>query len=83
MHAEEPMQRSLLRYELMGRIKPYSMFMQKAERDLVKKGQEDGDRKVVFYVPNSFSQSVRFFSDHIHLDTFLVIPILQSLTTEV
>lgn len=72
MHAEEPMQRSLLRYELMGRIKPYSMFMQKAERDLIKKGQEDGDRKVVFYVPNSFSQSVRFFSDHIHLDTFLV-----------
>ncbi|MFM7277699.1 MAG: acetyl-CoA hydrolase/transferase family protein, partial [Microcystis aeruginosa] len=48
------------------------MFMQKAERDLIKKGQEDGDRKVVFYVPNSFSQSVRFFSDHIHLDTFLV-----------
>ncbi|MGV2388464.1 MAG UNVERIFIED_CONTAM: hypothetical protein LVR29_09495 [Microcystis novacekii LVE1205-3] len=58
--------------ELIGRIKPYSMFMQKAERDLIKKGQEDGDRKVVFYVPNSFSQSVRFFSDHIHLDTFLV-----------
>jgi len=59
MHAEEPMQRSLLRYELMGRIKPYSMFIQKAERDLIKKGQEDGNHKVVFYVPNSFSQSVR------------------------
>ena len=55
MHAEVNMKRSLLRYELMGRIKPYCMFMQEAERDLIKKGQEDGDRKVVYYVPNSFS----------------------------
>jgi itaconate CoA-transferase len=72
MHAEENMKRSLLRYELMGRIKPYCMFMQEAERDLIKKGQEDGNRKVVYYVPNSFSQSVRFFTEHIDVDTFLV-----------
>src|ERR1700747_683516 len=72
MHAEENMKRSLLRYELMGRIKPYCMFMQEAERDLIKKAQEDGGRKVVYYVPNSFSQSVRFFTEHIHVDTFLV-----------
>jgi itaconate CoA-transferase len=72
MHAEENMKKSLLRYELMGRIKPHCMFLQEAERDLIKKGQEDGDRKVVYYVPNSFSQSVRFFSEHIRVDTFLV-----------
>ena len=39
MHAEENMKKSLLRYELMGRIKPYCMFIQDAERDLIKKGQ--------------------------------------------
>ena len=72
MHAEENMKRSLLRYELMGPIKPYCMFMQQTERDLIKKGQEVGDRKVVYYVPNSFSQSIRFFTEHIHVDTFLV-----------
>jgi itaconate CoA-transferase len=72
MHAEEHMKRSLLRYELMGRIKPYSMFMQEAEHELIKKGQEDGDRKVVYYVPNSFSQSIRLFAEHIRVDTFLV-----------
>ena len=72
MHAEENMKRSLLRYELMGRIKPYCMFMQEAERELIKRAQEDGDRKVVYYVPNSFSQSIRFFTEHIHVDTFLV-----------
>src|SRR6201988_3853804 len=72
MHAEENMKRSLLRYELMDRIKPYSMFMQEAEHELIKKGEEDGGRKVVYYVPNSFSQSVRFFREHIRVDTFLV-----------
>jgi itaconate CoA-transferase len=72
MHAEQYMQQSLLRYELMGRIKPYCMFVQEAERELIKKGQADGGRKVVYYVPNSFSQSVRFFTEHIHVDTFLV-----------
>src|ERR1700689_2101323 len=72
MHAEENMKKSLLRYELMGRIKPYCMFLQEAERGLIKQGQEDGDRKVVYYVPNSFSQSVRFFTEHIPVDTFLV-----------
>jgi itaconate CoA-transferase len=72
MHAEENMKTSLLRYELMGRIKPYCMFMQGAERDLIKRAQENGDRKVVYYVPNSFSQSIRFLTEHIHVDTFLV-----------
>src|ERR1700757_555097 len=72
MHAEENMKKSLLRYELMDRIKPYSMFMQEAEHELIKKGEEDGDREVVYYVPNSFSQSIRFFTEHIHVDTFLV-----------
>jgi itaconate CoA-transferase len=72
MHSEEHMKNSLLRYELMGRINPYCMFMQATERELVKKGMEDGDRKVVYFVPNAFSQSIRFFTEHIHLDTFLV-----------
>jgi itaconate CoA-transferase len=72
MHAEQNMQQSLLRYELMGRIKPHCMFVQEAERELIKRGEEDGGRKVVYYVPNSFSQSVRFFTEHIHVDTFLV-----------
>ena len=71
-HAEENMKRSLLRYELMGRIKPYCMFIQTAERELIKKGQEDGGRKVVYYVPNSFSQSIRLLTEHVPVDTFLV-----------
>ena len=72
MHSEEHMKNSLLRYELTGRIKPYCMLMQATERELIKKGVEDGNRKVVFFVPNAFSQSIRFLTEHIDLDTFLV-----------
>ena len=83
MHSEEHMKNSLLQYELMGRIKPYCMFMQATERALIKKGVEDGNRKVVYFVPNSFSQSIRFFTEHmrtgapvthpdLELDAFLV-----------
>src|ERR1700739_4547231 len=46
MHAERHMRDLLLRYEFMGRIKPYCMFLQEAERELIKKGVEDGNRKV-------------------------------------
>ena len=83
MHSEEHMKNSLLQYELMGRIKPYCMFMQATERALIKKGVEDGNRKVVYFVPNSFSESIRFFTEHmrtgapvthpgLELDAFLV-----------
>jgi len=71
-HSEQHMRESLLRYELMGRIKPHCMFMQSTERELIQRGLQDGNRKVIYYVPNSFSQSVRFFTEHIPVDTFLV-----------
>jgi itaconate CoA-transferase len=71
-HSEEHMRQSLLRYELMDRIRPHCMFMQATERELIQRGLQDGNRKVVYYVPNSFSQSIRFFKDHIPVDTFLV-----------
>jgi len=36
-HAEAPMADTVLRYELMGRFLPYSMFLQRPERDLIKR----------------------------------------------
>jgi itaconate CoA-transferase len=70
-HAETPMADTVLRYELMGRLQPYSMFLQRPERDLIKRGEQDG-RKVVFFVPTSFSGSVRLFAESIPVDTFIV-----------
>jgi itaconate CoA-transferase len=70
-HAETPMADTVLRYELMGRLQPYSMFLQRAERELIKRGEQDG-RKVVFFVPTSFSDSVRLFAESIPIDTSIV-----------
>jgi len=63
---------TILRYELADRIHPYCMFVTAVERALIKRGMEDGGRKVVTYVPSNFSQSCRLLAEHVGIDTFLV-----------
>ena len=63
--------KTVLRYELNDRIRPYCMFVTAAERTLIKRGVEDGDRKVVNYVPNNFHQAPRLLIDEIGIDTFV------------
>jgi len=63
--------KTVLRYELNDRIRPYCMFVTAAERTLIKRGAEDGDRKVVNYVPNNFHQAPRLLIDEIGIDTFV------------
>jgi len=63
---------TILRYELLDRIRPFCMFISAVERALIKRGMEDGGRKVVNYVPSNFSQSPRVLTEHIGIDTFLV-----------
>jgi itaconate CoA-transferase len=70
-HAETPMAQTVLHYELMGRLLPYSMFLQRPERELIKRGEQDG-RKVVYFIPTSFSGSVRLFAESIPVDTCIV-----------
>lgn len=48
---------TILRYELNDRIKPYSMFVTGVERALIRRGIEDGGRKVINYVPSNFHQA--------------------------
>ena len=62
---------TILRYELGGRIHPYCMFVTAVERALIKKGLENGGRKVLTYVPGNFSQAPRLLTEHIGVDTFL------------
>jgi acyl-CoA hydrolase len=50
---------TILRYELNDRIHPYCMFISATERALIKRGVEDGGRKVINYVPNNFHQTPR------------------------
>jgi itaconate CoA-transferase len=63
---------TILRYELIDRIHPYCMFVTGVERALIKRGMEDGGRKVLTYVPSNFQQAARLLTEHIGIDTFLV-----------
>jgi itaconate CoA-transferase len=63
--------KTVLRYELNDRIRPYCKFVTAAERALIKRGVEDGDRKVINYVPNNFHQAPRLLIDEIGIDTFV------------
>src|ERR1700678_1064759 len=63
--------RTILRYELNDRIRPYCMFIAGTERALIKRGVEDGGRKVINYVPNNFHQTPRLLIDEIGIDTFV------------
>jgi itaconate CoA-transferase len=47
------------------------MFVTAAERALIKRGTEDGDRKVVNYVPSTFHQAPRLLTEEIGIDTFV------------
>src|ERR1700693_702824 len=62
---------TILRYELSDRIRPYCMFITETERALIKRGVEDGDRKVINYVPNNFHQAPRLLIEEIGIDTFV------------
>jgi itaconate CoA-transferase len=61
--------KTILRYELNDRIRPYCMFITATERALIKRGVEDGGRKVINYVPNNFHQAPRLLIDEIGIDT--------------
>src|SRR5271156_3820984 len=63
--------KTILRYELIDRIRPYCMFITATERALIKRGVENGGRKVIDYVPNNFHQAPRLLIDEIGIDTFV------------
>ena len=63
--------KTILRYELNDRLIPYCMFIAATERALIKRGVEDGGRKVISYVPNNFHQTPRLLIDEIGIDTFV------------
>ena len=48
-HAETPMAQTVLHYELMGRLLPYSMFLQRPERELIKRGEQRRSQGGLFH----------------------------------
>ena len=62
---------SVLRYDLLDRIRPHCMFLTAIERELIRRGEADG-RSPVEFVPTAFSQSARLLSEQVRLDAFII-----------
>lgn len=62
---------TVLRYELLDRVRAHCMFMTGIERALAARGAAEG-RDVVDFTPCAFSESARLLSERIALDSFVV-----------
>ncbi|WP_421728900.1 acetyl-CoA hydrolase/transferase family protein [Brevundimonas sp.] len=62
---------TVLRYELMDRIHPYSLFHSGIERSLNARALEEGRDPVVQVVPTGFQQTPRLLCEEIGVDTLI------------
>ncbi|MCC6807493.1 MAG: acetyl-CoA hydrolase/transferase family protein [Deltaproteobacteria bacterium] len=67
--SKEHAKSTILAFDLLDRIAPHCMFLSAIERELMRRAEE---RTVIHFVPNHFSQSARFLSEHVAIDTFVV-----------
>lgn len=65
-HAAE----TVLRYELLDRVRPHCMFLSKVERALIRRGDAEGGQPIEF-VPTAFSDSSRLLTEQVPVDTFI------------
>lgn len=65
-HAAE----TVLRYELLDRIRPHCMFLSKVERALIRRGDAERAEPIEF-VPTGFSDSSRLLTERVPIDTFI------------
>lgn len=62
---------TVLRYDLLDRVRPHCMFLSAVERALIKRGEAEG-RQVIDFVPVAFSDSSRMLAERVPLDAFLI-----------
>lgn len=61
---------TVLRYELMDRIRPHCFFLGPIERMLLERGAAEGKRTIAF-VPGAFSQAPRLMTEPAPIDAFI------------
>ena len=69
-HSMEHAAETVLRYDLLDRVRPHCMFLSKVERALIHRGDADGGQPVEF-VPTGFSDSSRMLTEQVPIDTFV------------
>lgn len=61
---------TVLRYELLDRIRPHCFFLGPLERALMARGEAEGKRTIAF-VPGAFSQAPRLMTEREPIDLFV------------
>lgn len=61
---------TILRHDLLDRVRPHCMFLSKVERALIRRGDVEGGPPIEF-VPIAFSDSSRLLTEHVPIDTFI------------
>lgn len=69
-HSTPHAAQTVLRYDLMDRIRPHCFFLGPWERALLAQGEAEGKR-TIWFVPGAFSQAPRLMSEPKAIDTFL------------
>ena len=62
---------TVLRYELMDRIRPWSLFHSAVERRLEQRAHEEGRPNPVNFIPTGFQQSPRLLCHEVGVDTLI------------
>ena len=62
---------TVLRYELMDRIRPWSLFHSAIERKLEQRAFEEGRPNPVRFIPTGFQQSPRLLCDEVGMDALV------------
>lgn len=62
---------TILRYELLDRVRPHCLFMTDIERALLARGAAEG-RDMIDFTPCAFSESSLLLSQRVALDAFIV-----------
>ena len=62
---------TVLRYDLMDRIRPWSLFHSAVERRLEQRAAEEGRPNPVQFIPTGFQQSPRVLCDEVGVDTLI------------
>ena len=63
---------TVLRYELLDRVRPHCMFLSPVERALMRQAEQAGERPPIEFVPTAFSEAPRLLSERVPLEAFVV-----------
>lgn len=69
-HSMEQAASTILRFDLLDRVRPHCMFLTRVERDLIRRGEAEGKGTIEF-VPVAFSESSRLLSERVPVDAFV------------